>query len=744
MKKLYPSVFLVDKPRTVKLFLHEKKIYLTLLLFTFIVHWRWFSLGKNFFGQDSLIYPQSAYKVFSLGSGTWINFYDLGNSNLQPQQLIFYQFWKVLSVLQINAAIAKQISLLIPIAILSVTSPYLFISKVTGSKHGGFVGAIIYSFATTSIAYQAGEIFLCLAFNLLPLVLYLFDVFLEHDSWKSLLLLVLIFTIQCSIELRVAFLTGFISCVYFICRTCIEKSQFPSWRKFSIGIAIFIILNLYWLQVILSAKGNALTSFTERPIFGSQWTDIYHAVTLSSPFWIQGTLHPFLSGPVPLQNWLLPLLVIFGIYFFQTRKQARFLALKLFALTLAFFGVMESKMENPPFSSFYLLVHRLPGFSLFRTGSEYFMISALGYAIIIGFLVSKSDYFSSKLKNKLFNAFIHIVIVVTIVTNVIPILNGSIGLMFTNHQAPTGFSQMSKIIKTDNSFFRTMWLPATPTWSEYSLLHPETSVLGALNSIDHPRYISEVNQFLPASETIRNSLTSKKFQDAISLYSVKYLIVPPADSKNNGQLFLWYGEPRSYYVSLLNSQSWLKKINSRSGNYEMYLNLNFRNHYFVRATGDASVHSGIINSSVYAASINNYKKTFRSITVGVTFDQGWRAYAVPLKIISSYCTLIKNEISSCRVSSASNLLSTLHKYNGTFSDPHADANDALSFNFRGHETLKKYKDKFGVIFVYGEQYRENILLGIAEIGYLFIILCLCILHVRKAKYDVLSRNSNGL
>ena len=295
-------------------YVKKHKFIVLLLLISIITHWQWFILGRQFAGGDSVIYPESAFPNYSLGNGTWFSFEETGWSNVQPYQLGFFQIWRLLSLCHVSSAVCEQLTMLIPIAILSLFAPFVLIKKLFNSDYSGFIGAIIFGFSTTFIVYQATEIFMCLAFSILPIVIFLFIKFLEKQTWDSVAVFVLIFSLQCMIEIRIAFLTLIIILFYFILRLIYIDEKLLSIKKVVGGIIAFLVINFFWIATIIFSGYGTLTSIQQRSTFGDAWTDLSHAVTLHSPMWINGTINAFGSSSIPTYSWLLPLLIIFAIF----------------------------------------------------------------------------------------------------------------------------------------------------------------------------------------------------------------------------------------------------------------------------------------------------------------------------------------------------------------------------------------------------------------------------------------------
>lgn len=700
------------------------RFVLILVVVGIVTHWQWFEPGFQSRWADNTGLPAAAFHQFSYSYLGWLSFTDLGGVNIQPYQLMFFQTWHFLASLGVNFATAEQITMLWPIAILSFLSPFLFIRRLFASDLGALAGALVYGLSTSLLVLEGFEIFLALGFSLLPLLLYSMDLFLERRSWYSLFLLVLIFNLLCYVEIRVAFLAFLLLVWYLIFALRAEGRIFPpSFLKIAVGGVLTVLLSAFWVIVEVQSSRTSITTAVSRNVFGNYFTNFEHAITLVSGSWVNGSLQVFVLGPIPFVMWAMPVLAVVGVLSKGSGRVLRRGAITLFGGGIAFVGVMLAKQVNPPIPSLYLwLYNHVPGFSLFRVGTDFFVIASLGYGILIAKFFAARSWSRADLKAMSFKTLYPFALVVIVATTVVPLVDGQVGALFVHRSRPSGLTQVTALIEGQKDFSRSLWLPALPNWSTFSLTHPAVSAVDLLN-VGQPLQHNVV-PFGPVSvgAAIVGALDSPRGREVLRKYSVQYLVLPPSDNPNTSPFYAYYGEPRNFYLSWLQSTPWLKKLAGFRGGYSVYRIIQPRPHGpigGVRSTAEQRLN--IVNPDLLVTKLPSLSGHSALIPVSMIYNPNWHAYVVPLQELGTMCQVSGERIDSCAAGSGVGILSNVWSTGLPTVSGVKGPLDQLEFRIASPAGLKNGAKSVAIVMVFGSALEEWILLYLAEI--IFIILC---------------------
>lgn len=622
-------------------------------------HWQWFIPGFQFRWGDSTGLPTAAFRQFGYSYVNWLSLTDIGRVNIQPYQLMFFQLWKLCAKVGLSFPVTEQITMLWPIAILSFMSPYLLIKRFLKSDVGGVWGALVYGLGTSLLVYEGYEIFLALAFALLPLVLFAFDYYLELQTWRELLIFIVCINLLIYIDIRVAFLSVLLTIWYAIVLFSSRHRFIPSWRQVLTMGGCLIALNAFWLNITFSTSNSSITSTTSRTIFGNSFTDILHAITLVSGSWVNGEIVPFtLSGISPIM-WMLPIFAFAGAFALSPDAGLPNWATTVFAGGVSLAAVMLAKQVNPPFPSvFTFFYYHVPGFSLFRVGTDFYIIATLGYAILIGRLVSSTQLSSKGRYAVPLGVIVRFGLSVVLISVLAPMISGKVGGLFVHRSEPYGLARVSTFFQSQSGFFRTLWLPATPDWTTYSLTHPAVSAVDLLDTTDPLHYVP------PYGTSYGVAITSEIASDvgisALGTYSIRYIVLPPSDSRNTSPLYAEFGEKRSFYLSWLEREVWLKQVLKPFGGYTVFQVVGVRTAPLISAMeGNVRLMSSLINSNVLVGVLSKRLPMGRVLSVSMAYSQGWHAYVVPLDLLKGVCDFGPQELSHCKQGSGLKLLLAL-------------------------------------------------------------------------------------
>jgi hypothetical protein len=691
---------------------------LILVVVAVVSHWQWFVPGYQFRWSDSGGIPAAAFPQYGVSYVDWLSFTGLGGINIQPYQFMFLQSWHLLANLGVNFATTEQLTMLWPIALLSFLSPYLFIRRILKSDLGGFAGALVFGFSTTFLVFQGYEVFLALAFSLLPLVMFTLDVFLVRRSWTSLVVFVVSFSALCYVEIRVAFL-ALLMLLWYLPFAHFLGRRLPSIWKVLVGGGLYLLLNIFWIVEAFGVSHSSIVSTTSRSVFGNGFTNFEHTITLVSGSWVNGSIVPFTLGPIGLVMWALPILAIIGV---SVRGSTPRWIVGVFAGTVAVAGVLLAKQANPPFSFLFPWVYNhVPGFSLYRVGSDFLILASLGYGILIGRFFATRSWSRIDFKRLTYRTLYPIALAAVIVSIAVPLIDGRVGSLFVHRSQPAGLSNVDAFIDDQHGFFRTLWLPTVPNWSDFSLTHPAVGGTDLIGS-GQPLASSVSYGTSTASVTLKE-LSSAFGKEVLAQYSVHYLILPPPDSANLGPMYVYYGEPRKFYLKWLESQAWLKPVPGFGRGFSVFRVISPKPRGLISlAEKGTNARPFVVNSGLLVASLSEVPKSGTIVNASMLYNSNWRAYLVPLSELSGACRINKVNIESCAIGSGFHLL--LDEGSGSWKSLTLAKGPTGQLQFRVPSDalmgLTKDADKVAVVMVFGSALETWSLFYVAEVA---LLLC---------------------
>jgi len=345
------------------------------------------------------------------------------------------------------------------------------------------------------------------------------------------------------------------------------------------GMAIIVTLvfatQLFWILPMLMHSGSGdLNELLSRSLFVS-FSSLSNAITLYHPFWTEARPATFVSQPIPVGAYLLPIVMIFGLI--AGRK--KFTYETLFWLFVGIIGVFLVKQENQPFQNAYewLFTH-VPTFNAFRESTKFYIVTALSYSILIVFALDKISSRARKSGPKI--GLLSGVLLVstlsgTMLFNAVPLINGTVRTMFVPREIPQSYNEINNYISSQPDSFKTLWMPAESRWTESTVKHPKV----VPSSIYSKTWARDSLSDLSSNATLRdkaiNLLDSPASEKLLSELNIKYVAVPSRDIANEDDFLKYYGNDRKFYIDKLDGLDYLKKVNMKSSDAIIYENTAF-------------------------------------------------------------------------------------------------------------------------------------------------------------------------
>jgi hypothetical protein len=528
-----------------------------LIVFSVLLHIQWFNPWSKLFYGDWTGWSDSA--IYNMGRiyQTWLGVDGFGDSNIQLGFVVFKYIWWGLSHLGISTFNAAKLSIFIPLALLSVVSPYVYFYHRTKVAFVTFLVTLFYSTTTyILLRSQGGHNLIAIIYCATPLLFYCVDKALETQKARFYVILSIIFSLMVGYELRISYILALVTIGYvfthFKVREIFTKLLF-------IPAILVPLLNVYWiLPIIFSNTSASISKVANRGLFGNALFSLQNAATISESAWTGG--YPdnfFVPQSIPLYLFILPLIIIGLVYrSSQLRKISKPL---IFFTVLAFVGVTLTKQSDEPFAGLYeFLYKRLPTFNLFREASKFYLLVAFGYAGILAYgLKNILPKVGNVIEKRAFGLVSGVIILICF-SNILPVLNGSIGGLFVTRPELSDYTKLNSFIQKQPEFFRTLWVPSFSSYGTFDDIHPIVS---------SPKLVEMfgTDQSREYLTNIKNLVASKQLPYFLRNSAIKYVVVPLTEQDRDKAPFIYYGGEknpniRQNFVDLLEKQDYLKPV----------------------------------------------------------------------------------------------------------------------------------------------------------------------------------------
>ncbi len=592
-----------------------------LVIVSVVTHLAWFNpLNVLTYGDWQYSFDELT-KQLSYSNGAWLGYLDFGFANIQITFYLFKIIWSTATNLGLTYDQVAKITFFIPIAILGYISPYVLFRKLLDDDWSSFVVALFYGSTTFFLLKQTSHLQIALVYAFAPIVLYLFIRALEKNRTKDWMVFVLVFWISICYEVRISYIVLFILVCYFLINHLRDLKRY--WRHLIVSGTILIGLNAFWLlPTLLGGIGADILSIAKRGLFGDWLFDMSHAMTLFSARWTGARVYrAFISYPVPWYFWIIPAIVFIPLIY---KKHSNRRLIFFFSI-IALVGIFLSKQSAEPFPSVYgWLYNNIPTFNLYREASKFYLLTAIGYAGLLGFSLRI-------IKQKIFASRPYVFVIVSMVVillslwNTKPILTRQTDALSVPRQVPRDYKILKDFLIEQDEYFRTLWIPQPSRWGFYSNEHPKISIANVNQSL-WSDYIGDrsISHDLKVPGNIVSVLKRSYSDKLLDDSSIKYVIVPIRDEVNNDDFYPSYGNNPKLFIEALDKLNYLKRIDIGSKDLAIWENEDYEPHI----KGD-ELSFQAINSTKYGITVNRLDER-EELIFSERFHPGWKLYLRPV------------------------------------------------------------------------------------------------------------------
>lgn len=528
----------------------NKIAYIFLFILLTIIYFPWFDLHKTLSAGDwPYLYKENilAFKIFPQGSFLWLEPYYNLTAKIGAQ------------LLSLKWEIIEKLFWFYPFLIIGAFSSWIFIKfileKINISRFKEcliFIGCLIFIANTyVLMIVGGGQMGVGLAYAFSPLVLYsYFRIFENKIAAKNILLFSLISAAQLMFDPRLFLITLSLVFMHLIFDSFIEKKLNKPVIKRMIFINVLsIIINLFWIIPNLSDFGSKyLQAAAQANANFLSFATFSNSISLLHPNWPENIFGEI--GFMKPEFIFVPIIAYSSLLFFNMKDQKRKSPILFFAL-IGLFGAFLSKGTGEPFGQIYLFLSNLPGGSIFRDPTKFYLWISLSYSI----LIPVGTYFLAmailKNRNKLQAAFL-LLIILYLIFLIKPAIAQSLTGTFSPQAVPAEYIGLKNFLVNQKGFSSVLWIPKRQRFG--------------FSSDNHP-FVNAEDIFSDKTfESLVNELYKDKTKQLLESSNIKYVVIP-YDSKK--EIFIenrtYDGSMRIFAIAKLAKVKWLKKVEANFG-----------------------------------------------------------------------------------------------------------------------------------------------------------------------------------
>jgi len=575
-----------------------------------IIYFPWFQLFQPLVGADwTYVYAQASNQ-FPGGFSLYNNYLQLGyNSILLSGLNSYYQITSHFFNPLLGWAATERIFWFFPFLILSMYSSYTLTKS--------WLGVFVYCANTYILMIVGGgQLGIALAYSIMPLGMYYTMNWLRFASFHSFLLCTLLLALLLFFDPRFFYMAvgaGILFILFLrITQFQIHIQELPKKILFFLTPFIFVLLlHSFWILPMVWFQQNPLNGFSNA-YTSSGMVKFLSFATFENAL---GLLHPNwpdnIFGKISFMRsefLLFPILAFTSFLFIEKEPRRNKIQILYFSF-LGLVGIFLAKGANNPYGAIYVwFFTHIPGFTLFRDPTKWYVYIALAYSFLIPITVQSV---LEKMKNHsaLIPFIIPGVLSIFFVTD-LPAFHQRLNGTFHGSQIPKSYLEMVDFLNKDRQFSRVLWVPANTQFSFYSSTHP---LVSAETFFTTPGISGVIKK-------LQYSSTEKLLQES----GVKYVIIP---QDNNSEIFLTDRKyDRKIYqmtVNALKHVPWLEPVTTFGDNVIFKIPVT-HDHFWLNSDSGNLVYKSL-NESTYRVDVTAGTKQNAALIFSENWDPNWQA-----------------------------------------------------------------------------------------------------------------------
>ncbi len=484
-----------------------------LVLVGVLAHRDWFlSTNPIAVGDWAYLWPQWM-QGFAGPPISWVSEANLGYYNLNASLYWIQGSMGALSLLGVGFNLSERLFFFWPAGLLPGLTMFFFCRSHTG-RIPATVAGLVYELNTAGLFLGGAHLTHAMAYAVAPLALLFLRIAVERNSTRGALSFGLAFALIIAYEPRYAYIVAGVALGYLVLLSLKHPPVITKRRSLLVAAMAGIpaAVNAYWLVPAALFPSQVFSGIPAQLL--APTITLPYSLALYNPYW-STPLASFQIQPIPWYAFLLPLLAFLPLLSRRLDAEILFFAL------VAICGIFLAKQNTPPLADLYpwFFAH-VPGFSVFRESSKFFVLTALGYAVLLGDLTARVWRRVSTLRVRRQSArgrlrlqpvFALGAVALVAIAAVAPsqgAFTNSLGDAFTTTSVPPLYTNLSRLLD-DGGFSRSLWFLTTPLFGFHSNEHP------AVNA----------TSFLVQYGTGLASFADQ--EDLLNCLSIKYVIETP-------------------------------------------------------------------------------------------------------------------------------------------------------------------------------------------------------------------------
>lgn len=464
----------------------------------------------------------------------------------------------VLAQLGLSHNLIMLITFIVPTFLIGYYSISRLLKEFKFNKTAVYIGSLVFLFNSYLLmVIDGGQFSIGLAYAIFPLV-YLKITTALNDTFYKKIIASLLTALLSIFDIRFIFILVILLFIRFIFNIKNNLKNIASW--FATGLVIgsvLLLLNAYWIMpAVLSqaptlpANYDSLSQLSEL-----SFANVGHATLFMHPHWFKNIFGQITDLSILFIFY--PIAAFTGLLF---GNKSKYINREIgFYLLLLIISIIFIKGDNEPLNIYPFLFEKVPGFSLFRDPTKFFVLLSISYSVLI-----------ANLANKLNKKFIY-VFLLFIFLLIIPILRRETTGVFSSPKNIEDFKNINEILEEDQTFGRILWLPSRHKYGHSSEIHPAIEGLRiAANRTFAIGRVGIYEQF--------NFIRDAKFMNQIfDLTGIEYIAFPKDTNKDLKK------EEEDYYrvfKGQLSNLDWLDQV-YESDVLQLYKNQEVEDKFFL-------------------------------------------------------------------------------------------------------------------------------------------------------------------
>lgn len=418
--------------------------------------------------------------LFSLPYAWW----DRGTAGMGEYTTPLLWFWPMDVLYGFGSTIGLPFELLerilgiLPASLLGVYGIRRLLKKYELRNTAIFCGSLIYILNTYFLLLvDGGQLTIAISYSWFPFVFLFFINAIKKDDFYAKLLAASSLVVLSVLDLRYVYIAGLLLGMYALYQfVFLQNHEYLSYFKklTFLGVVAGITLTgvlAYMLVPLFFAQGANLPDTYGRVSQTSflSLTTMGNAILLLQPHWYKN-----IFGNLTELRWEF---IVFPILAFSAPLLNRKKRTVGFWLLISLIGIFLAKGSLEPLGQLYTwLFTYVPGFSLFRDSTKFFVLIALSYSILSAFAVNALIK-----KYAVVKKILPILVTCYLLLITFPVWSYKMTGILSVPRNIDVFAHVESILSSDSTFSRVLWLPTRASLGYASETHPSLEASRLVN-----------------------------------------------------------------------------------------------------------------------------------------------------------------------------------------------------------------------------------------------------------------------